>query len=81
MNAIEWTSLEHREERWKRDSYQGQECWVDGKLEFLIRVWASGKTRIFRDGNPDPTHLGTFKTAEIARQWAEEVELHVPLWR
>jgi hypothetical protein len=84
MNGIEWTLLEHREERlvlWKLDSYRQQEGWVEGKLEFLIRVWGSGKTRLFRDGHPDPTHLGTFKTAEKARQWAEEVDLQVPLWR
>jgi hypothetical protein len=83
MNPIEWTSLEHREERlvwWKLDSYREQEGWVDGKLEFLIRVWESGKTRLFRDGCPDPIHLGTFKTVEIARRWAEEVELQEPAW-
>jgi hypothetical protein len=37
MNAIEWTSLEHREERlvlWKLDSYQEQEGWVEVNWSF-----------------------------------------------
>jgi len=83
MNAIEWTPLENREERlvwWKLDSYREQIGWVENKPEFLLRIWESGKIRLFRDGRPDPKPLGTFKTAEIARQWAEEVELQAPAW-
>lgn len=81
MNVIEWTPLEQQEERlfWlKLDSYGEQEGWVEGKLEFLIRVWENGKTRLFRDDYAEPMYLGTFKTAEMARQWAEEVGLQVP---
>jgi hypothetical protein len=84
MNGIEWTSLENREVRlvwWKLDSYREQEGWVEGKLEFLLRIWESGLIRLFREGRPDPLHLGTFKTAEIARHWAEEVGLQSPAWR
>ena len=42
---IEWTPLEHVENRflfWK-DVYEESKGWVEGKLEFLMRIRANGE--------------------------------------
>jgi hypothetical protein len=71
---IKWTPLEQVEDRilfWK-DIYEESKGWVEGKLEFLMRIRATGEIRLFKPSPPDHRFLGIFQNIDFAQEWAEE---------
>jgi hypothetical protein len=75
QGEIEWDTEEPVEERllwWRYDKFHQQRGWANGKLEFLLRRWESGRISLYSPGQYDPKFLGTFQTQEIAKEWASE---------